>query len=178
MTDTPGIMEISLEFDRLRSTREIYLNKNLMAFIEQSYLSLQSRRVLKRHDCFKRSLLHYAAIGNCTSLLHYLLQSKPDIDSRDVYRRTPLSYAAEHGSLDVVKTLLRQGANVNAIDYEGSTPLTWLIHAGNPKSQYLVATEAYLKERGAKEDTLGGIKRALVWILTYSHLLRHIRPSI
>lgn len=118
---------------------------------------ITSRKVLKQRDCFKRSLLHYAAMGDCTSLLHYLLQCDPDIDLSDMYRWTILSYAAEHSSMYVVRTLLNQGSKVNAIDYEGSTPLTLLIHAVNTKSKNLVATEAYLKERGAKEDTMRGV---------------------
>lgn len=63
-------------------------------------------------------------MGDCTNLLHYLLQNELEIDSRDIYGRTPLSYATEHGSLHVVNILLEQGANINTIDYEGSTPLT------------------------------------------------------
>jgi ankyrin repeat protein len=42
-------------------------------------------------DCYERSLLHYAAMGNCTNLLLFLLQSNPNIDSRDHWGRTPLS---------------------------------------------------------------------------------------
>lgn len=170
--------DIGPEFDRVKSIREISLNKDLVMFVEKSYSSLQSRRVLKRRDPFKRSVLHYAAMGDCTNLLHFLLQGEPEIDSRDMYGRTPLSYAAEYGSLHVAKILLERGANVNAMDYEGSTPLAWLIHAGNPKCKNLAATEAYLKKRGAKEDTMRGIKSAWIWVLTYSHMLRHIRPRI
>jgi ankyrin repeat protein len=90
-------------------------------------------------------------MGNGTDLFIYLLQSKPDVDSPDQWGRTALSWAAEYGLLAVVKVLLEQGANVNASDYEGGAPLTWLIHAGNPEMANLAATEAYLKERGAKE---------------------------
>ncbi|KAJ5460971.1 uncharacterized protein N7458_002549 [Penicillium daleae] len=178
MKNTPSSTNIGAEIDCLKGIREISLNKDLVSFVEQSYASLQSRRALKRRDPFKRSLLHYAAMGDSINLLHYLLQSELDVDSRDMYGRTPLSWAAEYGSMHVAKVLLERGANVNAMDYEGSTPLTWLIHAGNPESKHLAATEAHLKERGAREDTMRGIKRAWVWLLTYSHLLRHVRPRI
>jgi hypothetical protein len=119
---TPGCSDIGPEFERLKAVREISLNAKLVAFVEKAHQSLQSRGLLKQRDCYKRSLLHYAAMGNCTNLLLYLLQSKPDVDSRDQWGRTPLSWAAEYGSLAVVKSLLEQGANINASDYEGGTP--------------------------------------------------------
>ncbi|CAP87142.1 putative ankyrin repeat protein [Penicillium chrysogenum] len=175
---TPGCSDIGPEFDHLKAVRAIYLNAKLVAFVENAHSSLQSRGRFKQRDCYKRSLLHYAAMGNCTNLLLYLLQSKPDIDSRDQWGRTALSWAAEYGSLAVANILLEQGANLNALDYEGGTPLTWLIHAGNPEMINLAATEAYLRERGAKEVKLRGIKSAWVWVLSYSHLLRYIRPRI
>lgn len=106
MKNTPSPTDIGPEFDRLKSIREISLNEDLVMFVEKSYSSLQSRRGLKRRDYFKRSLLHYAAMGDCTNLLYYLLQSRPEIDSRDMWGRTPLSWAAEYGSLHVVKILL------------------------------------------------------------------------
>jgi ankyrin repeat protein len=124
MKNTPGSRDIGPEFDRLKSIREISLNEDLVVFVEKSYSLLQSRRALERRDHFKRSLLHYAAMGDCTNLPRYLRQNEPKIDSRSMYGRTPLSYAAEHGSLHVVEILLKRGANVNVIDYEGSTPLT------------------------------------------------------
>jgi ankyrin repeat protein len=116
MKNTPRSTDISPEFDRLKSIREICLNEDLVKFVEKSYSSLQSRRCLKRRDYFERSLLHYTAMGGCTNLLHNLLQSRPEIDSRDMWGRAPLSRVAEYGSLHV-KILLERGANVNAIDY-------------------------------------------------------------
>ncbi|KAJ5853169.1 hypothetical protein N7534_005712 [Penicillium rubens] len=175
---TPGCSDIGPEFERLKAVREISLNAKLVAFVEKAHSSLQSRGISKLRDCYKRSLLHYAAMGNCTNLLLYLLQSKPDIVSRDQWGRAALFWAAEYGSLAVANILLEQGANLNALDYEGGTPLTWLIHAGNPEMINLAATEAYLRERGAKEVKLRGIKSAWVWVLSYSHLLRYIRPRI
>lgn len=178
MKPTPGCSDIDAEFDRLKAVREISLNAKLVAFVEKAHTAIQSRGCFKQRDCYKRSLLHYAAMGNCTNLLLYLLQSKPNVDSRDQWGRTPLSWAAEYGSLAVTRILLEQGANVNALDYEDGSPLTWLIHAGNPEIPSLATTEAYLRKRGAKESKLRGIKLAWIWVLSYSHLLRYIRPRI
>ncbi|KAL2695905.1 hypothetical protein AAEP93_003205 [Penicillium crustosum] len=171
MKPTPGCSDIGPEFDHLKTISEVSLNAELVTFVEEAHSSLQSRGRFQQRDCHKRSLLHYAAMGNCTNLLQHLLQSKPNIDSRDQWGRTPLSWAAEYGSLAVARILLEQGANLNASDYEGGTPLTWLIHAGNPEMTSLAATEAYLRERGAKEVKLEGIKWAWVWVLSYSRLL-------
>ncbi|CAG7970465.1 unnamed protein product [Penicillium salamii] len=112
-----------------------------------------------------------AFVEKAQSSLH-----KPNVDSRDQWGRTPLSWAAEYGSLAVAKILLKQGANVNSLDYEDCSPLTYLIHVGSPESGSLAATGAYLRESGAKEAKLRGIKLAWVWVLTYSRLLRYVRP--
>lgn len=158
MKINPDRTDIGLEFARLKSIREISLNDDLVMFVERSFSSLQSPRVLEQQDCFKRSLLHYAAMGDCTNLLVYLLHSEPEIDSRDQWGRTPLSWAAEYGSLDVVRNLMDRGADVNAMDYEGATPLTWLLNAGSfePFEKW-APTEAYLRERGAREEMMSNI---------------------
>jgi FOG: Ankyrin repeat len=67
----------------------------------------------------------------------------------------PLSWAAEYGSLTVTEVLLKRGANVNAIDYEGIAPLNWLVEAGDPTIKTLPATEAILRDRGAKLSDYG-----------------------
>lgn len=169
---------IGPEFDHLKTMKEISVNPKITAFIEKAHSSLQSRGSFKQLDCYKRSLLHYAAMGNCINLLLYLLQTRPKIDTRDGWGRTPLSWAAEYGSLAVAKLLHERGAKVNAMDYEGTSPLTWLVEAGEHTIKTLPATEAFLRNQGAKKVRLGGIKGAWVWVLTYSHLLRYIRPRI
>jgi ankyrin repeat protein len=158
MKNNPNRTTINLEFARLKSIREISLNDDLVTFVEESYASIQSGGALEQLDCFKRSLLHYAAMGDCTNLLAYLLYREPEIDSLDQWGRTPLSWAAEYGSLHVVKSLMDRGADVNAMDYEGATPLTWLLYAGSfePFEKW-AATEAYLRERGAREETMSNI---------------------
>ncbi|KAJ5378309.1 uncharacterized protein N7496_005718 [Penicillium cataractarum] len=158
MKNNPDRTTIGLEFARLKDIREISLNNDLVTFVEESYASLQSRGIPVQLDRFKRSLLHYAAMGDCINLLLYLLHSEPEIDSRDQWGRTPLSWAAEYGSLDVVRSLIDQGADVNAMDYEGATPLTWLLYAGSfePFEKW-AATEAYLRERGAREEMMSSI---------------------
>jgi ankyrin repeat protein len=172
MKPTPGCSDIDLEFDRLRNFREIYLNADLVAFVKKAHASIQSQRRFEERDCINRSLLHYAAIGNCTNLLQCLLKEKPYVDSRDNYGRTPFSWAAEHGSLDVAEILLERGAKINALDYSGGLPLTWLINAGNPDMTDLEAAEAWLRHRGAKKSKLRHIKLAWILVLKYSRLLR------
>lgn len=167
------------EFDRLRNIKEIYLSRSFLIFLERAEASLDSRRILKKRDSLKRSLLHYAAMGNCGSLLQLLLQHEPDIDSRDTHGRTPLHWAAEYGSLVVVKVLLDRGANINALDFENATPLSNLVNAGNPSISSMPATEAFLRKRGAKMNVnRGAVKKALVWFLTYSRLLCYVRPNV
>ncbi|KAI3054482.1 hypothetical protein CBS147353_11424 [Aspergillus niger] len=122
--------DIALEFDRLRNDYILEADKNALKFLEKARTSLESPQTLKRRDTFRKSLLHYAAMGNCTHLLLYLLQNNLNIDSRDMHGRTPLSWAAEHGSLAAAKILLDHGANINAMDYENGTPLSYLVYAG------------------------------------------------
>ena len=154
------------EFQRLKVMTEISLNKDLVAFLEDAHLSLKSEGICNPRGPFARSLVHYAAMGDCTELLLYLLQwnrgaAKEDHDQN---KRTPLSWAAEYGALRVVKILLENGAEINCMDDMYSTPLSWLIHAGTGTSR--TATEAYLRKSGATER---GAKRA--WILRKLRML-------
>lgn len=89
----------------------------------------------------------------------------------------PLFWAAEYGLLAIMKVLLEHGVDINAINYEDGTPLGWLIHAGNPDNN-IATTEAYMRERGVKEEKLRGVKVAWIWLLTYSQLLQYVCPSI
>jgi hypothetical protein len=137
------------EFDYLKTMTEISGNKEIKAFVQKAHWSLESGGSFMELDCCGRSLLHYAAMGDCINLLLFLLESNPNVDPRDHGGRTPLSWAAEYGSLAVTKVLLKRGANVNAMDYEGGAPLTWLVEAGDYTIKTLPATESILRDRGA-----------------------------
>ncbi|EAW21807.1 hypothetical protein KXV22_001150 [Aspergillus fumigatus] len=138
------------EFQRLREFREIKLDDEILAFLQAANSSLKSKGATNPRGPFKRSLIHYAAMGDCSELLRLLLKTGAAKDDRDQNRRTPLSWATEYGALDSVKILLECGAKVNSTDDMYSRPLSWLMHSGAATGQF-EATEAYLRENGAKK---------------------------
>jgi hypothetical protein len=154
------------EFLRLKEFNEIKLNGDIRDFLEDVHSSFKSKCALNpRGPKFKKSLIHYAAMGDCSELLRFLLANGAPKDDRDQNSRTPLSWAAEYGALKSVKILLEYGAEINSKDDMFSTPLSWLVHSGVPTPQ-LAATEAYLRQKGAKEK---GAKRS--WILRKIRML-------
>lgn len=159
-------MAIDREFKHLKDIQINALDKNIMAFLEKAQIFVQSEDIRDLRDPFKRSLIHYAAIGDCTELLLRLLDIGAPIDDRDQNRRTPLSWAAQYGSHNATRILVENGAQVNSLDDMYGTPLSWLKHAGHPDCKGLPVTKAYLKKNGA---AMKGAKRA--WILQKLRLL-------
>ena len=162
----------------MKTIRGIARDPVLAVFVEKARLSFGAQKKFKKLDCHKRSLLYYAAMGNCTILLSYLLESKPDVEPRNQWRRTPLSWAIEYCLLEIAKVLLERGANINALDYEGGTFLIWFSNAADSSRGNWAPTETYLKEIDAKNVKLKDIKLVWVWVLTYTDLLRYVRPRV
>ncbi|KAG2024701.1 hypothetical protein GB937_003398, partial [Aspergillus fischeri] len=150
ITSYESMVIIDGEFQRLREFREIKLDDEILAFLQAANSSLKSKGATNPRGPFKRSLIHYAAMGDCSELLRLLLKTGAAKDDRDQNRRTPLSWATEYGALDSVKILLECGAKVNSTDDMYSRPLSWLMHSGAATGQF-EATEAYLRENGAKK---------------------------
>lgn len=146
------------EFQRLKKIPEIELDQDIVAFLDAAHSSLKSKGTLNPRGPFKRSLVHYAAMGDCCELLRCLLRAGADKEDWDQNRRTPLSWAAEYAALNSVKVLLEHGANINSMDDMYSTPLSWLRNAGKPTAQSK-ATKAYLRKNGAKRGAMRG------WVL-------------
>lgn len=121
-----------------------------MAFLKDVHASLDAGRAENPSGPFRRSLFHYAAMGDYTEMIHLLLQNGAAVDCCDQNERTPLSWAAEYGALKAVRILVENGAKINSTDDMFCTPLGWLLHAGAP-SVMLASTEAYLRRMGAKE---------------------------
>ncbi|KAJ5330492.1 hypothetical protein N7476_000275 [Penicillium atrosanguineum] len=155
---------IDEEFERLVKIREIQLDPEALKFLENACGSLGSKNMLDFRGPMKRSLLHYAAMGDCSELIRHLLLNNAAVDVRDRNKRTPLSWAAEYASLNAVKILLLNGAKINSTDDMYTTPLTWLLLAG-PNNNHSAATASYLRKMGGKEK---GMKRR--WILKKLHL--------
>ena len=107
---------IAREFQRMKTIREIELNHNIIAFLDDIHASLNEKGATNPIGPFKRSLFHYAAMGDCTELIRFLLQNGAAVDCRDQNKRTPLSWAAEYGALNTVKILLENGAEINSTD--------------------------------------------------------------
>ncbi|CAI7622909.1 unnamed protein product [Penicillium manginii] len=157
---------IDKEFERLKNMRENRLNNDIMNYLDETHNKIQFRGICNPRGPHKKSLIHSAAMGDCTALLQSLLEIGYPVDDLDQNKRTPLSWAAENGSLGATKLLLKNGAKVNSLDDMYGSPLSWLDQAGDPKDKALQATRTYLKNNGA---TMKGAKRA--WILNKLGLL-------
>ena len=113
---------IAREFQHMKTIQEIELNHNIIAFLNDVHASLNEKGATNPIGPFKRSLFHYAAMGDCTKLIRFLLQNGAAVDCRDQNKRTPLSWAAEYGALNTVKILLENGAEINSTDDMFCTP--------------------------------------------------------
>lgn len=157
---------INGEFQRLKGIREICLDENVIAFLQDAEATLRYKGIYNLRGPFKRSLIHYAAMGDCAELLLYLLQDGTAKDDLDQNKRTPLSWAAQYGALRAVKLLLDNGADINLMDDTYTTPLSWSIQAGRGSSQ--AATIEYLRRDGAttRGATRASIKRKIIQIFS------------
>ncbi|KAJ6126313.1 hypothetical protein N7523_001925 [Penicillium sp. IBT 18751x] len=149
---------IDEELERLMKFPAIERATEDPKFLNMARASLESKNLVDLRGPMNRSLMHYAAMGNCSELIRYLLLSNAAVDVRDRNKRTPLSWASEYASLNVVKILLLNGAKINSTDDMYTTPLSWLLGAGPVNES--AETEAYLRKMGGKEK---GMKRR--WIL-------------
>ena len=153
--------KIDGEFERIINMKENHRNDDVCAFLRQAQRSLGSEGEQNPRGPFRKSLMHYAAMGDGTELIGYLLRNGVAVDDRDQNKRTPLSHAAEYGALNTVKILLKNGAEVNSLDDCYTSPLTWLIQGSN-----LEPTKDLLISKGARRK---GAKRA--WILKKINML-------
>lgn len=74
---------INGEFQHLKSIAEIRLSDNIMAFLNNAHSLLELNSALNPRGPYKRSLIHYMAMGNYPKLLHYLLSTSAAKDNHD-----------------------------------------------------------------------------------------------
>jgi ankyrin repeat protein len=148
------------ELRRLKGMKDNQSSEGVMDFLEQAHSVLQSNGVSNLKGPCKRSLMHYAAMGDCRELLLQLLALRTPVDLRDGDNRTPLSWAAQYGSYVTARVLVENGANVNALDNTFMTPLSRLLQKKNNGTKNYAALRVYLEKNRA---TRRGRKRA--WIM-------------
>lgn len=76
-------MEIDKEFDRLKNIRANKMNIEVVDFLEKARVSIKTKSICNLRDQFKRCLMYYAAIGNCTQLLLQLIEIGTQVDDLD-----------------------------------------------------------------------------------------------
>jgi ankyrin repeat protein len=161
------------ELQRLKRMEDNKCSEDVMDFLEQAHSALQFNGVSNLKGPCKRSLMHYAAMGDCRELLLQLLALRTPIELRDGHHRTPLSWAAQYGSCITARILVENGANVNALDKTFMTPLSRLLHEGKNGTKNYAALKVYLEKNGA---TTKGRKRA--WIRERLRLQHYSIPNI
>jgi ankyrin repeat protein len=134
-------------------------SEDVMDFLEQAHSAVQLNGVSNLNGPCERTLMHFAAMGDCRELLLQLLAFRTPIDVRDGHHRTPLSWAAQYGSYVTARILVENGANVNALDKAFMTPLSRLLQEGKNGTKNYAALKVYLEKNRA---TTKGRKRA--WI--------------
>ncbi len=106
-------------------------------------------------DAAGRSPLHYAALGNQTTVLNWLLDHAADIRAVDKLGETPLHAAARRFRTEAITRLLDAGADVNARSKDGDTPLLLIAKHAKDADELdagLVAAAEQLIARGAAVD--------------------------
>jgi ankyrin repeat protein len=159
-----SMVVIDGEFQRLKGIREICFDEDIITFLQDAQATLKYKGIYNQRGPSKRSLIHYAARGDCAELILYLLQDGTAKDDLDQNKRTPLSWVAQYSALRAVKILLDNGAEINSMDDMHTTPLSWLIQAGRGPNQ--AATIDYLRRNGATRRgvTRASIKRKIIQV--------------
>jgi len=106
-------------------------------------------------DAAGRTPLHYAALGNHTTAINWLLDHAADIRAVDKLGETPLHAAARRFRLESITRLLDAGADVNARGKDGDTPLMLIAKHTKDADELdfgLVAAAELLIARGAAVD--------------------------
>lgn len=154
------------EFRRLKRMRDNQVSEEIMDFLEEAHSDLKCSGFSNPSGPLKRSLIHYAAMGDCKELLLQLLAIRTPINYRDGDKRTPLSWATQYGSYVTARILVENGANVNALDKMYLTPLSRLLQGDKVETNDHQALKLFLEKNRA---TRKGTKCA--WIMRRIGLL-------
>ena len=89
--------------------------------------------LLKRRNNLEETALHFLAVENYPTGVHFLCQNGAEVDPVDFSGATPLTHAATLGHEEVVEVLLSYGANPNATDGNEESALSCVKRTGNQR---------------------------------------------
>lgn len=149
--------EFDNDFNFMKKHRWIKETPLYVAYLEYARWAMRSGDNNPRGP-FKTSLIHWAAMLNCSKLLRFLLSKDVPIDSLDQDKRTPLSWAADYHALEAVEILVNHGAEINSMDYRYYTPLRYAVISDLEIDEIdrKPTVESFLRSHGAKEQTIWG----------------------
>jgi ankyrin repeat protein len=109
--------------------------------------------VLRGHDEFGRSAIHYAAATGDVDEVTRLLARGADPGEPDAVQFTPLHFAAQEQHADMVAVLIRAGADVRSTDRWGNTPLWRAVFTAHGDSATALALLAAGSDLDAANNT-------------------------
>jgi hypothetical protein len=83
MSTPNSVSIIDRKFQRMKHIKEIRSDSDTMNFLNDVHSSWASKAASNQRGPFKRSLIHYAAMGDCSELLRFLLRNGAAKDDRD-----------------------------------------------------------------------------------------------
>ena len=100
--------------------------EELEELIEEEGINILTKNTLN-------SLIHFACLGESTTVLSYLLQrcTKRLVNHRNSNKESALHWAVKSSSIEVVELLLSYGASPKIVDIRGNSILHIAVESGN-----------------------------------------------
>ena len=147
----------------------------LQVIIEQEGIDILTQNTLN-------SLLHFACLGESTTVLSYLLQrcTKALVNHKNSNNETPLHWAVKSSSTEAVKLLLSYGASPKLVDNKGNSILHIAAESGN-----IAMIKLILRKKLCPIDTVnfGGLSPLCIACVEeeykiIKYLVRHGSPTL
>ena len=100
--------------------------KELQQIIEEEGIDILTQNTFN-------SLIHFACLGDSTTVLSYLLQRCPNklVNHTNSNKESPLHWAVNSSSFEAIDLLLSFGASPNIVDKKGNSILHFAVESGN-----------------------------------------------
>ncbi len=99
--------------------------------------------------------LHFAASGDHTEVIEYLIEKGADVNMKSYFGMTPLHVAAQNGQQKVTELLIKKGAAIHVKDRSRHTPVFYAAFRGYTKVvELLLSKRMDIHVKGKNDMTL------------------------